>query len=66
MTIADISLFEGPDYNNDITYAGDGKGIVYTNWDANSIVMCSCDANFFGADCSLGKIALLTSRYIVN
>jgi hypothetical protein len=55
MTIADMSLFEGPDYNNAVTFAGDGKGIEYTNWDANSIVMCNCDANYFGADCSFGN-----------
>ena len=33
--------------------AGDGQGVVYTNWDKDSILMCDCDAGFFGADCSM-------------
>lgn len=53
MTIADVSLYYGPDYDPNVQNAGDGIGVVYTNWDKNSILMCDCDAGFFGADCSL-------------
>lgn len=53
MTIADISYWKGPDYDPEVQNAGDGKGVVYTNWDKNSILMCDCDAGFFGSDCSL-------------
>jgi len=26
---------------------------IYSNWDASSVLMCNCDASYFGADCSL-------------
>jgi len=53
MTIADLSYWKGPDYDPGVANSGDGKGIVYTNWDKDSILMCDCDGGFFGADCSL-------------
>mmetsp|Transcript_32455 Transcript_32455/g.54721 ORF Transcript_32455/g.54721 Transcript_32455/m.54721 type:complete len:1172 (-) Transcript_32455:434-3949(-) len=52
-TIADISLYKGPDYDSTSTFAGDGLGITYTNWDKDSIQLCECDPGFFGADCTL-------------
>jgi hypothetical protein len=55
-TIGDVSLYSGPDYDSTVVYSGDGLGVQYSNWDANSIQLCECDAGFFGADCSLGKI----------
>jgi hypothetical protein len=56
-TIGDVALYEGPDYDpTQISLnAGDGLGVVYTNWDRDSIQMCECDPGFFGADCSLSK-----------
>lgn len=58
VSIADVSYFYGADYTQDgSTLIGDGKGVVYTNWDKDSITMCECDASFFGADCSLHMCA---------
>jgi len=58
VSIADVSFFYGADYTQDgATQIGDGKGVVYTNWDKDSITMCECDASFFGADCSLHMCA---------
>jgi len=54
-TIGDVSLYEGPDYDSTVTFAGDGLGPAYSNWDKNSIQLCECDPGFFGADCSLAK-----------
>jgi len=53
LTIADLSYWQGPDYDPGVASAGDGQGVVYTNWDKDSILMCDCDAGFFGADCSM-------------
>ena len=53
MTIRDVSVFEGPIYNPAVSSAGLGRGVEYTNWDANSLTSCDCDGGFFGADCSL-------------
>jgi hypothetical protein len=49
-------LFDGPDYDNAVQFAGDGIGLEYTNWDKNSITICNCDASYFGPDCSLGTL----------
>eukprot|EP00606_Chrysophyceae_sp_TOSAG23-5_P001573 GSChrysophyteH2.ASY1.ANO1.1362.1 assembled CDS len=58
VSIADMSYYYGADYIQDGTAAsGDGVGIVYTNWDKDSITMCECDASYFGADCSLHMCA---------
>ncbi len=59
VSIADMSYFYGADYVQTAGTAaiGDGVGIVYTNWDKDSITMCECDASFFGADCSLHMCA---------
>lgn len=48
-----MSLFNGPDYDASLYLYGDGLGPVYSNWDANSIMVCECDPGHFGADCSL-------------
>lgn len=54
VSIADVSLFYGMDYDTSGTVTGgDGVGVVYTNWDKDSITMCECDGGYFGADCSL-------------
>ena len=56
VTIKDLSLFDGPDYDNAVQFAGDGIGLEYTNWDKNSITICNCDASYFGPDCSWGML----------
>lgn len=56
-TIGDVALYDGPDYDSTMTFAGDGLGPAYTNWDKNSIQLCECEQGFFGADCSLGTAA---------
>ena len=48
-----MSIFDGPDYDNSVALAGDGKGEPYINWDKDSVTVCQCDASFFGPDCSL-------------
>ena len=59
-TIGDIALFAGTDYDTTSVYAGDGKGVVYSNWDSNSIIMCKCDYGYFGAACELSKLFILS------
>ena len=63
MTIKDVSRFKGPPYDNTIFKSGDGVGLTYTNWDANSLTACDCDGGFFGADCSLGTCAALLHNF---
>jgi len=57
MSIRDISVYKGPEY--DTTYlipgAGNGLGMDYYNWERYSVMMCNCDNGFFGPDCSLRK-----------
>lgn len=50
-----MTLFEGPDYDSDSSNAGDGLGVIYSNWEANSITSCTCDSGYFGPDCSMSK-----------
>eukprot|EP00605_Chrysophyceae_sp_TOSAG23-4_P001828 GSChrysophyteH1.ASY1.ANO1.2018.1 assembled CDS len=59
VSIADMSYYYGADYvqNENTAAIGDGVGIVYTNWDKDSITMCECDPSYFGADCSLHMCA---------
>lgn len=52
-TIADVAYFYGNDYDHDTASSGDGVGIIYNNWDKDSVTMCECDGGFFGADCGL-------------
>lgn len=47
-----MALFDGPDYDSAVTFSGDGLGMVYDNWDKNSIQLCECDNGFFSSDCS--------------
>ncbi len=54
-SLRELSTLNGPDYDNAVVHYGDGIGTEYVNWDADSITMCVCDANFFGPDCSLCK-----------
>ncbi len=56
MSLKEISLYYGPDYNPIIYHAGDGKHADYTSWESSIISMCNCDFGFFGPDCSLSKI----------
>ena len=58
-TIGDVSLYDGPDYDPKIQFAGDGFGPLYSNWDKNSVQLCECDSGYFGADCSLGKLFIM-------
>ena len=55
ITISDAATLDGPPYIPTSGHSGDGVGIPYTNWDKGSVVMCSCDSGYFGADCSLGE-----------
>ena len=55
-TMGDVALFAGKDYDSTTENAGDGIGVVYKNWDANSLVMCKCDYGYFGASCELRKL----------
>ena len=55
-TIGDIALFHGKDYDTSSVYAGDAKGVVYTNWDKSSIIMCKCDYGYFGASCDSSEL----------
>ena len=64
-TIGDIALFLGVDYDTATENAGDGKGIVYSNWDSNSIIMCKCDNGYFGAACELRKSLFIFSRNVL-
>lgn len=52
VSMRDISLFSGPDYDHAIAFSGDGLGPEYSNWEANSLYMCECELGYFGADCS--------------
>lgn len=55
MTMRDISIYHGPDYDTSQENVGDGKGVNYDNWDADAIMMCRCSYGYFGPDCSLGN-----------
>jgi hypothetical protein len=55
VTISEMSLLRGPDYNTAVEYSGDGIGVNYSNWDKDSVTLCNCDTGRFGPDCSLGK-----------
>jgi len=53
VSMADMSLYHGKDYDPTSVSSGDGFGAVYTNWEKNSMMTCKCDYGFFGPDCSL-------------
>jgi len=55
-TINVASRYRGLDYDVTQANAGDGFGIVYKNWEANSMQLCECAPGYFGPDCSLGKL----------
>lgn len=55
MTMRDLALYYGRDYDPAVLSAGDGFGPVYTNWESAGMLTCKCDYGFFGPDCSLGK-----------
>jgi hypothetical protein len=59
MSIADISVMEGPDYDNSVLHGGDGLGLAYTAWDKDLSSVCKCDNNFFAADCSMSKFSFV-------
>ena len=52
MSLKDATLLHGPDYNYTSQFAGDGYGISYNNWDGNAVLVCQCDVNYMGPDCS--------------
>ncbi|GMI35358.1 hypothetical protein TeGR_g3805, partial [Tetraparma gracilis] len=53
MTIQDAGLYLGSDYTTVAgSTGGDGMGPRYSNWDKDSIGVCSCDFGYFGPDCS--------------
>jgi len=55
-SIREIAYYSGNDYDSTSLLAGDGIGITYTNWEANSTFICECDDGYFGPDCSLGVL----------
>lgn len=55
ISMADLAMYHGKDYDPTSLSAGDGYGPVYSNWEANSLLTCQCDFGFFGPDCSLGQ-----------
>ena len=59
LTIRDVSVYEGKDYDAQVSSAGDGLGVEYNNWDARSVTLCDCDDGYFGPDCSLGTIFVI-------
>ena len=54
MSVAALSTEFGPDVTSPAS-TGDGSGVAYTNWDANTAYGCFCDWGYFGSDCSLRK-----------
>ena len=66
MTMGDLALFEGADYDRTLFSAGDGLGIVYSNWDRNSLVLCKCDVGYFSADCSMSMNSQLMSQLYMS
>jgi len=53
MTIRDLSVYDGLDYDSTVSGAGDGVGSEYVYWDKQSLMMCNCDNGYTGPDCSL-------------
>lgn len=66
--ISDAALFLGPSNGNSLSiiiiffifsnlfiFHIIFIGVVYSNWDKNSIQMCECSDGYYGADCSLCK-----------
>lgn len=64
MSMRDMSVYHGPDYDSTELTSGDGRGVEYSNWDADAIMMCRCDPPYFGPDCGQGLFfCLLAVRY---
>jgi hypothetical protein len=54
VSMRDLALYSGLDYQHSETGTGDGLGPDYANWDRHSIQLCECDLGYFGSDCSQG------------
>jgi hypothetical protein len=52
MTMEDMALTYGQDYDPSVISYGDGYGPSYTNWDKGAGTLCNCNAGYFGPDCS--------------
>ena len=52
ITVANAGLFYGPWYDVPGGGSRTGQGPAYTGWDKDSTTLCTCDAGYFGADCS--------------
>ena len=48
MTIRDLSVYDGLDYDSTVSGAGDGVGSEYVYWDKQSLMMCNCDNGYTG------------------
>lgn len=59
LSLKDIGIFYGKDYDSTIISYGDGQGPAYSNWEKDSMYMCSCDYGFYGPDCSLGILYII-------
>lgn len=57
VTMNEMALLKGPDYNHATNNSGDGIGVDYSNWDKGSVTLCNCDLGRFGPDCSLSKLS---------
>ena len=54
LSLRDVSVFKGRDYDSTLHSSGDGIGPIYSNWERKSLSTCYCDPGFFGPDCSQG------------
>ena len=52
ISMAALSLL-GPDVTSP-DLAGDGHGVIYQNWEAQTMYTCSCFSGYDGLDCSTG------------
>lgn len=67
LSMRDMSIYHGRDYDPKEASSGDGTGVEYSNWDGDAIMMCRCDPPYFGPDCSLSKcgVAISTCKTLV-
>ena len=52
ITMSNAALDYGLDQNAGQNYAGDGRGPLYSNWEAEFLMMCACDWGIIGPECN--------------